>query len=249
MGKGELTDAPADRSPSLVDKSPARVRGMFSQIAGRYDLLNHLLSLGIDRHWRRRTVRLVPPVGAVLDVCTGTGDLALVYHRAARGQVAVVGVDFARPMLAIARRKARSVRGGRRIAWVEADAERLPFGDGQFQVVSVAFGLRNIRHTDRGLAEMVRVCRPGGEVAVLEFTFPEGAMLRAVYGWYFHHLLPRIGDALAQNRHGAYNYLALSVGQFPQRDQLAERMYRAGLRWVRYWPFTFGIATLYVGTK
>ena len=140
----------------------------------RYDLLNHLLSLGIDRSWRRRTTRLVPPQGdaPILDVCTGTGDLALAYWRAGGGRVRVVGADFCRPMLEIGRQKCLRAGCDDRVALVEADAWRLPLPDDRFQIVCVAFGLRNVSDTDRGLAEMVRVCRPGGQVAVLEFSMP-----------------------------------------------------------------------------
>jgi len=224
---------------------------MFAEIAGRYDLLNRLLSLGVDRYWRRRTVRLVPPSepGPVLDVCTGTCDLALAYWRAGRRQVRVVGADFCRPMLVIGAKKSRRARADRQLALVEADAQRLPFPDNTFQIVSVAFGLRNIGDTKRGLDEMIRVCRPGGRVAVLEFSLPEARPLRTLYGWYFRRVLPIVGQSLARNRQAAYNYLPQSVGEFPQREDLARRMRAAGLAHVRFHPFTFGIAILYVGVK
>lgn len=234
-----------------VDKSSARVRRMFGEIARRYDLLNHLLSLGIDRGWRRRTVRLVPPKddGPILDVCTGTADLALAYWRAGGRGVPIVGADFCRPMLTIAGEKCRRAGAGDRLTLLEADARRLPFPDNTFQIVCVAFGLRNVSDTDEGLREMARVCRGGGRVAVLEFSLPTGWLWGALYGWYFHRLLPRIGEALARNRQGAYNYLPASVGRFPQAGALAERMEAAGLGGVRQHRFTFGIATLYVGKK
>jgi len=234
-----------------VDKSSARVRRMFGEIARRYDLLNHLLSFGIDRRWRRRTVRLVPPAGngPILDVCTGTGDLALAYWRAGGPQVRIVGADFCRPMLLIAGRKCRRAGAADRLALVEADARRLPFADGVFQIVCVAFGLRNVSDTDEGLREMVRVCRPGGRVAVLEFSMPEGRLLATAYRWYFRRVLPRVGQALARNAQGAYNYLPASVGQFPEGEALVERMRSAGLGRVQAQRFTLGIATLYVGEK
>jgi demethylmenaquinone methyltransferase/2-methoxy-6-polyprenyl-1,4-benzoquinol methylase len=234
-----------------VDKSGDRVRRMFSEIAWRYDLLNHLLSMGIDRSWRRKTVCMVPPEGEgpVLDVCCGTADLALAYWRAGRGRVDVVGADFCREMLAIGRRKADRAGAADGLALVEADAQALPFADDSFQVVSVAFGLRNVSDTDRGLRELARVCRPGGRVAVLEFSLPKSRALARLYGWYFHRVLPRVGQALARNRQAAYNYLPASVSQFPEREALAERIRGAGLREVTFHPFTFGIATLYIGTK
>jgi demethylmenaquinone methyltransferase/2-methoxy-6-polyprenyl-1,4-benzoquinol methylase len=224
---------------------------MFGEIAGRYDLMNHVLSLGVDRRWRRRTVRLVPPLGSgpVLDVCTGTGDLALEYWRTGGGLVEVVGADFCRPMLSVGNKKARRAGADRRLTLVEADAQSLPFPDDTFQVVSVAFGLRNVSDTDRGLREMVRVCRPGGHVAVLEFALPKAWPLRALYGFYFRRVLPIVGQAMARNRQAAYNYLPESVGGFSQREELVRRMQEAGLGEVRFHAFTFGIAILYVGMK
>jgi demethylmenaquinone methyltransferase/2-methoxy-6-polyprenyl-1,4-benzoquinol methylase len=233
-----------------VDKSEARVRSMFGEIAARYDFLNHLLSLGVDVYWRWRTVRKVPPAGdaPILDLCTGTGDLALAYHRAAGGQTRVVGADFCHPMLVIGQGKAAKAQA-EQVSFVEADAQRLPFADNHFQIVSVAFGLRNVTDTDRGLREMVRVCRPGGKVAVLEFSMPRWQPFKFLYGWYFRNVLPRIGQAIARNQHEAYSYLPASVGEFPSGEALAERMRAAGASQVRYYPLTLGVATLYVGTK
>jgi len=234
-----------------VDKSASRIQQMFGEIAGRYDLLNRLLSLGIDRWWRRRTVRLVPPQGEppILDVCTGTADLALDYWRAGRGQTPVVGADFTHPMLCVGQEKVRRAGAQGQVRLVEADAQQLPFADDMFQIVCVAFGLRNVSDTDRGLREMTRVCRPGGRVAVLEFAMPRRWPLRPMYGWYFRHVLPRLGQALARNRQSAYHYLPTSVGEFPQNEALVQRMQDAGLREVRYHRFTAGIAVLYVGVK
>jgi demethylmenaquinone methyltransferase / 2-methoxy-6-polyprenyl-1,4-benzoquinol methylase len=257
-----------------LDKSTTRIQEMFGQIAGRYDFLNRLLSLGIDRSWRRKTVKLAPPQGnaPILDVCTGTADLALAYWKAAQKEVPVVGTDFCQPMLAIAQEKCR--RAGALVAQasrqhdaaetatpqnsesypvgitlLQADTLHLPFPADTFQIVSVAFGLRNVADTDAGLREMVRVCQPGGRVAILEFTTPTAWPLGALYGWYFRNVLPRIGQALARNSQAAYNYLPQSVGSFPQGAALAARMCAAGLSDVQFWPFTFGVATLYVGKK
>jgi demethylmenaquinone methyltransferase / 2-methoxy-6-polyprenyl-1,4-benzoquinol methylase len=234
-----------------VDKSSDRVRRMFGEIAGRYDLLNRVLSLGIDRRWRRQTTRLVPPEGdtPILDVCTGTADLALAYWRAGGGRVPVVGADFCQAMLVLGRDKLRRAGAEDQVRLVEADAQQLPFPDDCFQVVSVAFGLRNVSDTDRGLREMVRVCRPRGRVAVLEFAMPRPGPLRALYRWYFHRILPLVGQSLAKNRQSAYNYLPASVGEFPQDEALAERMRDAGVREVRCHRFTFGVAALHVGVK
>lgn len=236
---------------TAVDKSGPQVRQMFGEIAGRYDLLNHLLSLNADRYWRWRTVRCVPPVagGKVLDLCTGTGDLALAYHRAAQGKSQIVGADFCHEMLAIGRKKGLQAQASSELTFIEADALHIPLASDQFQVVAVAFGLRNVADTDAGLREMVRVCAPGGRVAVLEFSSPQWQPFKAVYGWYFRHVLPRIGQLLARNRQSAYNYLPASVGEFSQGDQLADRMRQAGLSDVWYQGFTLGVATLYVGKK
>ena len=237
-----------------VDKSESRVRQMFGEISARYDLLNHLLSGGTDFYWRWRTVRLVRPTATapILDVCTGTGDLALAYFRAGGGSVPVIGSDFTHEMLTIARQKwAKAARGAdpQLIQFVEADTQHLPFGDNEFQIVSVAFGLRNVTRTDVGLSEMTRVCRPGGKVVVLEFSTPTNRMFRAFYLWYFRNILPLIGQALMRNQQAAYNYLPQSVSEFPQGEALANLMRQAGLANVIWKPLTFGIATIYVGIK
>lgn len=233
-----------------VDKSSQRVRRMFGQIAGRYDLLNHLLSLNLDRYWRWRTTKLArAATGPVLDVCCGTGDLTLAYYRAGARRVSVIGSDFCHEMLVRGEAKARSRGINGQVSFVEADAEQLPFANDQFEVVSVAFGLRNVQNTDAGLAEMVRVCRPGGRVAILEFSEPTWGPWKAVYGWYFRNVLPRIGQWLAKNHDEAYHYLPASVSEFPTGDALADRLRQQGLRDVRFWPLTLGVATLHVGTK
>ena len=241
---------------------------MFGEIAPRYDFLNHLLSLNIDRYWRWRTVRNVPiarvpiaggrgadtpaddaantPAPALLDLATGTGDLAMAFSRATDGRVPIIGADFCREMLELARHKAGDRRN---LSFVEADSLRLPFEDDTFQVVTVAFGLRNMSDTDRALREMTRVCRGGGTVAVLEFSLPRWQPFRAIYGWYFRHLLPRIGAWFARDGAAAYRYLPASVGEFPERDALLQRMAAAGLVDTRYRSLTFGVATLYLGRK
>ncbi|MEX2188045.1 MAG: bifunctional demethylmenaquinone methyltransferase/2-methoxy-6-polyprenyl-1,4-benzoquinol methylase UbiE [Pirellulales bacterium] len=244
-----------------IDKSNARVQRMFAQIAPRYDAMNHVLSMNVDRYWRRRTVRKVPPQGdrPILDVCTGTGDLAIAYAKAARRAAkregnaakpaAVVGADFCAEMLEVAEQKRLRLALGDGLSFIEADAQRLPFDDGQFQIVSVAFGLRNVCDTDAGLREMVRVLRPGGRLAVLEFSMPSRQPLRGIYRWYFRRVLPKIGERLARNDRQAYEYLPATVAEFPSGEALCERMRAAGLREASHHPMTFGIATLYVGVK
>jgi len=245
-------------STDLLDKRETRIRRMFGSIAPRYDFLNHLLSLNIDRYWRWRTTRLAPPVVArspdsatapILDVCTGTGDLALAYDRAARQQVPIIGTDFCLPMLLPAQLKARRLQAADRIRFLEADTQQLPFPDNTFQLVTVAFGLRNVTDTDRGLAEMVRVVQPGGRVVILEFSRPRHWLFGRVYRWYFRWILPAVGQLISRSKDNAYNYLPASVQEFPDGEALADKLRQHGLTEVSWHPLTFGIATLYVGTK
>src|SRR5919199_2329053 len=218
-------------STSLLDKRETRIRRMFNSIAPRYDLLNHLLSLNIDRYWRWRTTRLVPPVGTaqILDLCTGTGDLALAYDRAAGGRVPIVGADFCHEMLVRAAQKTARRHASGRVRYVEADAQGLPFPDNHFQITCVAFGLRNVTDTDRGLREMVRVTRPGGRVAVLEFSKPRHWLFGRAYRFYFRHMLPRVGQWFSRSPDAAYHYLPESVLQFPDYEALTARMEQHGL--------------------
>ncbi|MCO6045656.1 bifunctional demethylmenaquinone methyltransferase/2-methoxy-6-polyprenyl-1,4-benzoquinol methylase UbiE [Aeoliella sp. ICT_H6.2] len=239
-------------SEPTVDKSSTRVQRMFGEIAPRYDFLNHLLSMNVDRYWRWRTVRKLKPqadAGPILDVCTGTGDLAIAFDKGARGRVPIVAADFCHEMLELGEEKSQRRGSSERITFVEGDTEHLPVGDNEFQIVSVAFGLRNVSDTDRGLGEMTRVAKPGGKVAVLEFTTPRHQPMKALYGWYFRNVLPRIGQFVMRNNSAAYEYLPESVGEFLQYEQLTKRMEAAGLVNVRFYPMTFGIATLYVGEK
>jgi len=234
---------------NAVDKSGAKVRGMFAEIAPRYDLVNRMLSGGIDVWWRHVTVRRAapPPAGAMLDVCTGTGDLALAYARAAAPGVRIVASDFCRPMLDHGIEKAR--KSGAQVEWVEADAMALPFPTAAFDLVTVAFGLRNIADTARGLAEMARVIEPGGRLAILEFSLPPNRLIRGFYLWYFRRVLPFLGNAVARNRSDAYTYLNKSVEEFPSGERLAELVRAAGFDRVEMIPLTFGIATLTLATR
>lgn len=234
-----------------VDKSNQRVRSMFASIARRYDLMNHVLSMNVDRYWRRRTVRELDLESGVpiLDVCTGTGDLAFALVKKVQGQANVLGADFCRPMLELAEKKKATHPFSDATTFVEADAQSLPFPSDAFQAVTVAFGLRNVADTDQGLAEMTRVCRPGGRVVVLEFSMPSVQPLKGLYAWYFRSVLPRVGRTLANDPSRAYEYLPESVSQFPSGEALAERMRAAGLVDVSVTPMTFGIASIYRGRK
>ena len=250
----------------VLDKRETKIRSMFNNIAPSYDLLNHLLSMNVDHYWRWRVTRLVPPrlpphprpltpggergepAAPILDLCTGTGDLALAYNRAAKGTVPIIGADFSSEMLVRAEAKAKRKKV-ETIRFIEADAQHLPFADNMFQIATVAFGLRNVTDTDKGIAEMVRVTQPGGKVAILEFSQPRGWMMGPMYRFYFRHVLPRVGQMISRSKDNAYRYLPESVMQFPDGEALAERLRQHGLTDVTWMPMTFGIATLYVGTK
>jgi demethylmenaquinone methyltransferase / 2-methoxy-6-polyprenyl-1,4-benzoquinol methylase len=238
-------------STDLLDKKEIRIQRMFDRIAPWYDFLNHLLSLNVDKHWRNTVAKLVPPKPGqpILDLCTGTGDLAFTLDRAANKACAVTASDFSGQMLAIARKKGERKRTTERIEFIQADAQHLPFQTDKYDLVTCSFGLRNITDTDLGLAEMVRVARPSGRVAILEFSKPRGRVLGPLYQWYFRRVLPRIGNLFAKNEDSAYKYLPESVLTFPDGEQLADRLRASGLMDVWHRPLTFGIATLYVGTK
>src|SRR5437868_1321577 len=224
---------------------------MFAAIAPSYDLLNHLLSLNIDKYWRWRTTHLIPPEGSspILDLCTGTGDLAFAYDRSVQGKVPIVGADFCHEMLVRAVQKTEQRHAAERIRYLEADAQQLPFPDNFFQITAVAFGLRNVTDAERGLAEMVRVTQKGGRVAILEFSKPRHWLFGRLYQFYFRRVLPFVGQFLSRSKDNAYRYLPASVREFPDGEALAQRLRRHGLMDVHFHTLTFGIATLYVGTK
>jgi len=238
-----------DQKSVIADPGGASIERMFSAIAPRYDLLNRVLSAGRDRIWRREAIRAtgLPASGRLLDVCTGTADMALEAARQFPG-ARIAGVDFSAPMVALGRHKVRRVGLSDRIQLGVAPAEALPFPDDSFDAVTVAFGLRNIPDRQRGLAEMHRVLRPDGRAVVLEFTTPPGRLFRAIYLWYFRRVLPAIGR-LISGHHSAYSYLPASVAEFPPPEELSARMREVGFRDVTHRLLTAGIVAIHVGTK
>lgn len=232
----------------LTEKGRA-IRQMFDEIAPRYDLLNRLLSFGVDRRWRRVAVRqlAIPSGGRVLDVATGTGDVALEIARQTDPSVRIVGADFTQGMLVRGREKVAASPYRDRIELVNAPCEAIPHPEGTFDGATIAFGIRNVVDRERGLREMIRVLKPGGRVVVLEFATPRSWLFRKVYLCYFHQLLPRVGGMLS--RRGAYQYLPESVQEFPNRETFLKMMGEAGLTALRHIDLTGGIAVVYVGTK
>ena len=231
-----------------TSREPARIAGMFDAIAWRYDRLNHLLSLGLDRVWRRRAIRelALQDGDRVLDVCTGTGDLAVEALKGRR--VSVLGVDFAGEMLKHALEKVR--RGGMddRIRLARGDATRLPVPDAAYDAAMVAFGIRNVADPSAALREMSRALRPGGRLVILEFGFPKIPGIRGLYKAYFRHVLPRVGRAMS--RHGeAYAYLPASVADFDSDDGVRTLIRNAGFESVTSVPLTLGIVYLYSARK
>jgi demethylmenaquinone methyltransferase/2-methoxy-6-polyprenyl-1,4-benzoquinol methylase len=226
------------------------VREMFTAIAPRYDLLNHLLSFNVDRLWWRRTAHTFSHVlsrnnARVLDLCCGTGDMTLALRREARDdrQSMIVGTDFSHAMLQRALKKFR----GTKLGWVEADALRLPMPDGSFDLVTAAFGFRNLADYDVGLREISRVLRAGGEFGILDFGEPSG-VFGAIYRVYFRRVLPAIGTFISGVK-GPYQYLPASVEKFPSPEEMIRKMRQVGFRDLSWTPYTFGIAGLYRGKK
>lgn len=244
---------PGTRPEGVRDETEAaaHVREMFGRIAPRYDLLNHLLSLDIDKLWRRRVARrfsalLHDPNARVLDLCCGTGDLAFAFRREAPQGAEITGSDFVAEMLVRARAKAAAARAD--VKFVEADALNLPFADGSFDLVSCAFGIRNLANYERGLREILRVLKPGGAAGILEFAEPPGKMFGAVYRFYFRRILPILGAMISGNA-SAYTYLPNSVSAFPSPEELKLQFERVGFVEVQFERWTGGIVTLHTGAK
>jgi demethylmenaquinone methyltransferase/2-methoxy-6-polyprenyl-1,4-benzoquinol methylase len=245
--EGAVTEADASK----------KVREMFTQIAPRYDLLNHLLSLQLDRFWRTRTARLLHsilerPDAVVLDLCCGTGDLAFALARA--GKARIVGADFAHSMLVRAREKSAALASPSNqsvvsaMPFFEADALHLPFAGDSFDLVTTAFGFRNLANYEAGLREIQRVLKPGGTIAILEFTEPPDGLLGDFYRWYFCKVLPRIGGLISGDR-SAYTYLPKSVARFFRPPELAALMNAVGYQSVDFRAWTFGTVALHTALR
>jgi demethylmenaquinone methyltransferase/2-methoxy-6-polyprenyl-1,4-benzoquinol methylase len=231
-------------------KAPARIEGMFDAIAKRYDFLNHFLSAGIDRRWRRQAIAALKLTGRerLLDLCTGTADLAIAAVSASPSARHVVGVDFAAAMLAIGREKLRSRNLLRTVRLVRGDATCVPLAHGSVDVVTAAFGIRNVENTSAAFAEMHRVLAPGGRFAILEFANPTAPGIRTLYRWYSSHVLPRVGAWLSRHN-DAYGYLPASIRGFASPEELVRLLQSSGFTDVLARPLSFGIVYLYTGRR
>jgi demethylmenaquinone methyltransferase/2-methoxy-6-polyprenyl-1,4-benzoquinol methylase len=232
------------------DKTPARIAGMFDAIAARYDLLNTVLSGGLDRYWRRCALSSLRLTGRerLLDVCAGTADVAIGAARRRQGAARVVGVDFSGSMLAHGLGKVRAGGLAGRVQLIQGDAMSLPVHDASVHAATIAFGIRNVQQPAVACRELLRVLRPGGRIAILEFGTPSNVLFAPVYRWYSRHVLPRIGRAVSRHD-GAYTYLPESIGAFPYGDEFAEILRTAGFSHVEARPFMFGAVYLYTGQK
>lgn len=253
-----MTLAPTEQKPAKINpRDPhkgTQVRAMFAGIADRYDMLNRVLSVGRDQSWRRKAVKMAGLKGGecVLDCCCGTGDLTLAFWAAKPAPALVVGSDFTPEMLRHAARKNRAmadVSATHLPPYAAADALRLPFADSRFDVVSIAFGLRNVQDVDGGLGELARVLRPGGRLVILEFTPVKRGLWRALTNFYVNRVVPRVGQLVSRSRHQAYRYLPESIGVFPDADGLKKRMEAAGFADVRYRKLNFATVAIHVGVK
>ena len=244
---------PAPESVVPPPKDPSRISGMFDAIAERYDFLNHLLSAGLDKRWRKRAVGVLRLTGreTVLDLCTGTADLALAAMNVQPHARHVVGVDFSAAMLRIGREKIRgadAVGGARAISLVRGDAMHIPLRDGIADAATIGFGIRNVEQPLPACREIMRVLRSGGTLVILEFSLPRSSALRNFYLWYFRKILPTIGRIVSRHP-SAYTYLPASVEAFPSPDEFVQQLRDAGFGTVRAVPLTFGIVYMFVAVK
>lgn len=225
----------------------SNIGALFDRIAGSYDSLNHLLSLGIDKGWRRRAVKGMTECGRLLDVAVGTADLTLEILRQEKAQH-VTGIDLSANMMAIGEEKVRAAGHSDKVSFLKGDAGRMPFPDGEFDAVTCAYGVRNFSDLDGGLKEMQRVLRSGGELMVLEFSYPENPVIRWGYDLYFSHILPFVGRLLSHDK-TAYSYLNKSVKGFIWGEKMCDRLREEGFSEISFKPLTFGITTIYRARK
>ncbi len=225
-----------------------QVAGMFDGIAGRYDLLNHLLSLGIDKGWRKKAIRELATVQpeAILDVATGTADLAIA-AASTIPSAGITGIDISNGMLEVGRKKIAAAGLNQKIVMLQADCEALPFNDASFDAVMCAYGVRNFEHLEAGLREMARVLRPGGKLAILEFSKPKGFPMAQIFALYFKAILPAVGRLVSKHSR-AYTYLPESVAAFPEGADFCAMLSRCGFKQPKARPLTFGITTLYTAS-
>jgi demethylmenaquinone methyltransferase / 2-methoxy-6-polyprenyl-1,4-benzoquinol methylase len=235
--------------PDAPDKTPTRIAGMFDRIAPRYDLLNAVLSVGLDRRWRKRAVDelALAPGARVVDLCTGTADLAMATVGGVAGAT-VLGVDFSSAMLSIGLRKVRTAGRQSVIRLVRGDATRLPVETASCDAATIAFGIRNVAEPEKALEEVARVLRPRGRLAILEFGQPSIPGIRTLYLWYFKYLLPAVGRVVSRHN-SAYSYLPASVQAFPPPPEFMKIVESRGFSRVRAVPLTFGIVYLYIAEK
>ncbi len=235
----------------LLTKKGEHIQRMFGSIARVYDLLNTVLSFNFDKSWRKFAVKVsnVTPDAKILDVCTGTGDLAIAYSRVLNKEGRVIGSDFCHEMLRLANHKLMKKKFSGKIEILEADTLSLPFQDDYFQVSAVAFGIRNVSDLSSGITEMMRTTAPGGRVVILEFSQPANPVFKAIYYFYFKRILPFIGKLISRSKYNAYAYLPSSVLNFPDRYGLKTVMESCGLEDVRIYSKTLGIVTVLVGKK
>ena len=223
---------------------------LFDRIAGTYDGLNHGLSLGIDKYWRRKTVSMMPAAKHVLDVAIGTADLTIEMLKRGKAEQ-VTGIDLSEQMMAVGKAKVERLRvpgDGVPVEFVYGNAQQMPFADASFDAVTCAYGCRNFQNLDEGLKEMYRVLRPGGQVTILEFSYPSNRLVRALYDIYFTRVLPLIGRIVSRDK-TAYTYLNKSVKAFCRGEAFVQHMHDAGFRDEQFTPLTFGITTVYTGIK
>ncbi len=244
-----LHDSATAVDARLTSREPRNIAEMFDAIAPRYDLLNHLLSAGLDRRWRAKTIAALElnEDDVLLDLCTGTADLAMAAVGSRRGAAGrVIGVDFALQMLRVA--QAKLGRSGMVVPLLQADAVRLPLSSGGVDAVTIGFGIRNVADRTGACQEILRVLAPGGRLAVLEFGMPRLPGLRSVYAWYFRHILPRVGAVVAKHSE-AYAYLPESVGTFPAPDAFVRQLASVGFDQIEVTQLAFGVVYLYVARK